>query len=77
MSAVTKFLKAGAAALPELGPANTKFAACVFSVAVSVPDVVTGLPETVKILGIAKPTLDTSAQFWNVGSALDPFDVKH
>jgi hypothetical protein len=34
----------------------------VLSDAVSVPELVTGLPETVKMPGIDKPTLDTVAE---------------
>lgn len=40
-SAVVKALKVGSAALPVVGPANTKFADCVFRVAVKVPELVT------------------------------------
>ena len=66
ISAATRARKVGAAAEPLAGPANTAFAPCVFNVAVNVPDDVTGLFVTVKILGIDKPTLVTApaaAQF--------------
>jgi predicted transcriptional regulator len=45
-SALTSARKVGAAAAPELGPANTVFAVCVFGVSVSVPLEVTGEPLT-------------------------------
>jgi len=49
----------GAAALPDDGPANTKFAASVANAKVNVPLVVTGEPDTVKIPGADSPTLVT------------------
>lgn len=49
----------GAAAAPEPGPARTVFAVWVANDAVNVPDVVTGLPLTVNIAGMAKATLVT------------------
>jgi hypothetical protein len=49
----------GVAAAPLVGPANTVFADCVASDAVSVPDVVTGDPLTLKIAGIESATLVT------------------
>jgi len=51
--------KVGAEAPPDVGPANSVFADCVASDAVSVPVVVTGEPLTLKILGIDKATLVT------------------
>lgn len=42
-----------------LGEAKIRFADCELSVAPSVPEVVTGDPDTVKIDGIVRPTFDT------------------
>jgi hypothetical protein len=56
ISVVTSERNVGATAPPEVGPAQTWFALCVASVPVSVPDVVTGEPETVKIPGRERPT---------------------
>lgn len=59
-SAVTSDRKVGVAAAPEDGPANTVLALCVWRVPVSVPLVVTGVPETAKtLLGKFRPTLVT------------------
>ena len=57
-SATTNARKVGAPAEP-VGEAKTRFADWLASVAVRVPDVVTGLPETLKIAGIERPTLVT------------------
>src|SRR6185312_5482778 len=59
MSAETSARNPGAAAIPDVGPAKTVLALCVASVPVIVPEAVTGLPETVKMLGSARPTLVT------------------
>ena len=59
MSAATSERKVGAVAAPVDGPANTKLADCVVRVPVRVPDAVTGLPDTLKMLGRANPTLVT------------------
>ena len=56
ISAVVKALKVGAAAAPDEGPANIEFTACVVSVPVSVPLVVTGELVTAMIDGNDKPT---------------------
>ena len=58
-SFVTKALKAGAAAAPVVGPAQTVLAVWVASVTVKVPLVVMGEPLTEKIPGIDKATLVT------------------
>lgn len=59
-SAVTSPRNVGAAAVdPADGPAQTVFGDCVASVAVSVPDVVTGEFDTLKMAGSDNPTLDT------------------
>ena len=67
MSAATRERKVGVAEDdPVLGPARTVFAPSEFMVTASVPDVVTGLPDTLKMLGMVKPTLVTApaaAQF--------------
>src|SRR6187551_433099 len=55
-SAPTRARNVGVAAAPDPGPAQTRLAACVASVAVSVPLRVTGLPETENIPGMDKPT---------------------
>src|SRR6185312_17287752 len=55
-SAPTRPRKVGADAAPDVGPAQTALAICVFSDPVSVPVVVTGLPETVKMPGRDRPT---------------------
>jgi hypothetical protein len=55
-SASTIVLKVGAADAPEEGPAHTKLAPCVLSEKVSVPELVTGDPDTVKMDGADKPT---------------------
>jgi hypothetical protein len=56
MSAVVSERKVGAAADPLLGPAKIAFTACVVSVPVSVPLLVTGEPETVMMEGKDNPT---------------------
>ena len=56
ISVASKPLKVGAAAAPDTGPANIKLGDCVARAAVNVPEPITGLFDTVKILGIAKPT---------------------
>lgn len=56
ISLATKALNVGAAATPDDGPANTLFATCVANVAVRVPELVTGEPETVKMEGSDKAT---------------------
>jgi hypothetical protein len=59
-SAPTKARNVGVAAEPVVGPAQTWLADWVARVPVSVPDVVIGEPETVKMLdGNASPTLVT------------------
>jgi hypothetical protein len=58
-SAATKLRKVGAAALPVVGPAKTKFALWLASAAVRVPEEVTGEPETVKMAGMDSATLVT------------------
>ena len=59
MSVNVNDLKVGAAATPVLGPANTVFAFWVAKLTVKVPDEVTGLLETEKMLGIERSTLVT------------------
>ena len=56
MSAATSARNVGAAAAPVVGPAQTRFAACVASVTASVPVVVTGEPPTEKIAGMDNAT---------------------
>ena len=56
MSAVVNALKVGAAAEPLDGPAKIAFTACVVSVPVSVPLLVTGEPDTEIIDGSVKAT---------------------
>ena len=63
MSAATSERKVGAAAPPDVGPAKTKFAFSLTSVAVSVPLEVTGEPLTEKIEGIVSATLVTVPRF--------------
>jgi hypothetical protein len=59
-SAGTIALKVGVAATPVVGPAQTKLAVCVAKEPVSVPEDVTGDPETVRIdEGSARATLVT------------------
>jgi len=58
-SAPTNARNVGAEAAPVVGPAHTVLAVCVLSVAVSVPEPVTGLPVTVNIPGMANATLLT------------------
>lgn len=52
-------LKVGAAGEPVNGPAKNNLGSCEFKLKLSVPELVTGLPDTVKILGELKPTLVT------------------
>src|SRR6185312_8444151 len=59
MSAATKARNPGAAAAPDAGPANTVFAFWLAREPVSVPEVVTGEPETENIFGSESPTLVT------------------
>ena len=59
ISAAVKTRKVGVAADPEDGPEKKVLIASVFNVSASVPDVVTGLPVTVKIDGAVMPTLVT------------------
>ncbi len=59
MSAATSARKVGAAALPVVGPAKTRLADCVALVTASVPEVVTGVPETENSAGMVSPTLVT------------------
>ena len=59
ISAVTIARNVGVAAPPDVGPENMVFAVCVASDPVSVPDVVTGEPDTLKIAGSDKATLVT------------------
>lgn len=60
MSADTRVLNVGAAALPEAGPENTMLALWLAKESVRVPEVVIGLPDTVKMLdGAARATLVT------------------
>lgn len=56
MSAVVNALKVGVAAAPLAGPAKIAFTACVVSVPVSVPLLVTGELVTAMIDGNDKPT---------------------
>ena len=56
MSAATSERKAGTAGTPVEGPANTRLADWVLRVPVRVPADVTGLPDTLNILGSARPT---------------------
>ena len=56
ISAVVKARKVGVAAAPDEGPAKIEFTACVVSVPVRVPLLVTGEPETVMMDGNARPT---------------------
>src|ERR1035437_4517398 len=58
-SASTSARNVGAAGTPVPGPAKIVFAVSLASVPVSVPVVVTGEPDTVKIAGSARPTLVT------------------
>src|SRR5882757_7744502 len=58
-SAPTNERNAGADAAPVLGPAHTRLADCVLSVAVSVPVETTGLFVTVNMPGMDRPTLET------------------
>lgn len=58
MSPATSIRNVGMPVEP-LGAAKTVFAASLASVAVNVPELVTGLPETVNMLGSANPTLVT------------------
>lgn len=60
MSAAIKERKTGVPLTP-FGAANTVFADSLASVAVNVPVVVTGLPDTMKMLGSANPTLVTAS----------------
>ena len=55
-SAPTRDRNVGCAAAPVVGPAQTRLAAWVAKAAVSVPETVTGLPETVMIEGSESPT---------------------
>jgi hypothetical protein len=59
MSAATSARKVGVPALPDPGPANTVLIASEARVIVRVPEDVTGLLVTVKMLGADKPTLVT------------------
>ena len=49
----------GVAALPDVGPAHTAFADWVAKVPAKVPDVVTGDPDTEKMAGRVRATLET------------------
>jgi hypothetical protein len=58
MSPATSPLNVGAAAAPEVGPAQTRLALCVLRVSVRLPAVVTGDPETPNTdVGATRPTL--------------------
>lgn len=60
MSAATSALKVGVAADPVVGPAQTKLAVCVAKERAKVPEPVTGLPDTERMLeGALSPTLVT------------------
>jgi hypothetical protein len=59
MSAAARLRKVGEAAPPEEGPAKIRFADWLASDAERVPDVVTGLPDTEKIDGKLRATLET------------------
>ena len=59
MSAATKARNVGVAAAPVVGPAHTRFAACVARVTANVPVLVTGEPPTEKIAGIVRATEET------------------
>lgn len=58
-SATTMARKVGTAAAPEDGPAKNRLALWVARAPVSVPEAVTGEPDTVKMDGNARPTLVT------------------
>mgnify|MGYP000724067725 CR=1 FL=1 len=74
MSPATSARNVGAAALPDAGPENTRFAVCVASEPVSVPDVVTGEPVTVNMAGNASDTLVTVPKPENVVGIQDEPD---
>ena len=58
-SAETSALNVGAAAVPDDGPAKTRFAFWLLSVTANVPALVTGEPLTLCHEGTVKPTLVT------------------
>jgi hypothetical protein len=60
ISAAVKTRKVGVAAEPDTGPEKNVLAVSVFNVKVKVPELVTGLFVTVKMLGADKPTLVTT-----------------
>jgi hypothetical protein len=60
ISVAVKTRKVGIAAEPDTGPAKNVLVVSVFSVSAKVPELVTGLPDTVKMLGADKPTLVTT-----------------
>src|SRR6266446_1595550 len=59
MSAATRARKVGVAAPPDVGPANTRLAACVSSAGTSVPLVVIGEPVTVELKTTPSPVMAT------------------
>ncbi len=74
--------KVGTPAPPVAGPAKTEFWASLARVPVSVPEVVTGVPETVKIEGKERPTevtvppAESSAHVWFAGCQAYPARVQ-
>ena len=58
-SAAARARNAGAAALPEIGPANTVFAVCVSKAGANVPVAVTGDPLTAALNTVPSPVMAT------------------
>jgi hypothetical protein len=56
ISPITRARKAGVVAPPEVGPAHTVFALSFAEVTASVPEVVTGDPDTLNSTGVVMPT---------------------
>ena len=73
-SADASALNVGAAALPDDGPPNTRFAACVLSDIAKVPLVVMGEPVTVCLAGTVSATLVTVPLVPFAAAVMRPFE---